>query len=171
MKLKSIIVSLVIMFIMFGSVNEMHAQKRVRNYIHSITANPIALAFGVLNVTYEQQIGPKNSFTGFGSYWSFGDWTAIGIGGSYRWYIMADQANPIQGLSAGPLAAIGFWDYDTDTYEGSTSLAIGGEVAYKWVFDGGFSIEPIAQISFNLLDIEGLSYRPVSIGVNLGYAW
>lgn len=171
MKFKTIIVIIALTVVFAGTYQNANAQKKVMNYTKSISANPLFLAFGLLNATYEQQIAPTNSFTVFGSYSSFASWTAFGLGGTYRWYIMPDQEQPIKGLSAGPLVGFEMWSYETDVYESSVSLAIGGEIAYKWVFDGGFTVEPVAQIKFNLLDVEGLTYRPVAVGVNLGYAW
>ncbi len=145
-----------------------------QNYKNSISADPISLAWGFLNLTYENRIGATNSFTVFGSYWSYSNWTAFGIGGSYRWYFeIGDAKRPLQGLSAGPLVSFGFWDYATSSvhsYSGGTSAAIGGELAYKWVF-GGFVVEPILRLAFNLASISGLDYRAYGLGVNLGYAW
>jgi hypothetical protein len=148
------------------------AQSRfVRNYNSSITANPIGLAFGVINATYENQIAEKNSYTLFANFWSFGGWSAFGVGGSYRWYYPIDDELPITGLGFGPVAALEFWDYDGAIYNGGMTIAIGGEAAYKLVLDGGFTIEPIFRLAINVIGIKGLSYRPYSLGVNLGYSW
>lgn len=149
---------------------------------HAISANPIGLAFGILNATYEHKVGTSNSFTVSGYRFSFAtNWSAYGIGGSYRWYFNLDDGKkPIQGLSAGPLIAFGFWSWDgpdiydpwgiLDSYDGGTSVAIGGELAYKWVFSG-FVVEPILALTFNAVDITGLSYQAYGVGVNLGYSW
>jgi hypothetical protein len=139
----------------------------------SISGNPISLAFGLFNATYEQQIAPKNSFTVFGSYWSYSDWTAGGFGGSYRFYLIQETTRAIEGFSFGPFASVAFWSWNGYgySYDGGTSIAIGAEAAYKWVFSGGFMVEPIVQISFPLTNITGLSYHGTSVGVNLGYAW
>ncbi len=171
MKLKTIIVLIALALAFTASFQNAQAQKKVMNYTKAISANPVFLAFGKVSATYEQQIAPANSFTALFIYNSYSSWTGIEFGGSYKWYIMPDQEKPIKGLSAGPLAALGMWSYKTEVYDNSMSLAIGGEIAYKWVFDGGFMVEPIAQIVFNILDVEGLTYRPVAVGVNLGYAW
>lgn len=145
-----------------------------QSYNSAISANPIALAYGMFNATYESRMTAVNSFTISGYYWSFSNWTAFGFGGSYRWYLklVQDKKTPLEGLSAGPAIAIGFWkwNYAGYNYSGGTSIAIGGEAAYKWVFDG-FVVEPILQIMFNVANIEGLDYRPFGAGVNIGYAW
>lgn len=152
------------------SLNDSYAQRVVRKYNQSISANPIGLAFGLFNATYEQALNAENSFTVGAIYWGYAGWTAFGVSGSYRWYLFQDNEKMLKGLSFGPLVSLGMWGYENDTYSNSTSLSVGGEIAYKWVFDG-FVVEPNAQISFNVLSIDGLSYRPFGIGVNLGYAW
>ncbi|MBI5325257.1 MAG: hypothetical protein HZB41_08310 [Ignavibacteriae bacterium] len=145
-------------------------------YNNAISANPIGLAFGLFNATYETRVSANNSFTVSGYYWKLLDWTAFGFGGSYRWYLklLTDNKKPLEGLSAGPAIALGFWKWDGPygslVYDGGTSIAIGGEVAYKWVFDG-FVVEPIINIMFNVASLSGLTYQPFGAGVNLGYAW
>jgi hypothetical protein len=149
------------------------AQAQARD--HVISADPLGLAFGMLNATYEQKVGNSNSFTIFGSYWSYLSWTAYGFGGSYRWYFnLNDGKAPLEGLSAGPMISVGVWDWGgisfINDYSGGTSIAIGGELAYKWIF-GQFAVEPILRLNFNVASISGLDYRAYGLGVNLGYAW
>ncbi len=142
------------------SVPGQQAQAQARD--HSISADPLGLAFGMLNATYEQRVGGT---------------TAFGFGGSYRWYFnLNDGKSPLEGLSAGPAVTIGFWDYGgykifNESY-GGTSIAIGGELAYKWIFNQ-FVVEPILRVNFNVTDVSGLgsTYRGYGLGVNLGYAW
>lgn len=164
----------IILFVIITCSNSLFSQQR--RYSQSISANPIGLAFGVLNATYEQKLDPVNTFTINGYYWAITDWNAFGIGGSYRWYlkIIDDNKHIIEGLSVGPLVAIGFWSWKgSSLYKdyGGVSFAIGGELAYKWIFDG-FVVEPMINLTFNVNKIEGLStYNPFSAGINLGYAW
>ncbi len=170
MRLKLFVIILVAVFAIALPSKSLVAQ----SYNNAISANPIALAYGMFNATFESRMSAANSFTISGYYWSFGSWTAFGIGGSYRWYLklIQDNKKPLEGLSAGPALAVGFWKWDNTYYNygGGTSIAIGGEAAYKWVFDG-FVVEPILQIMFNVANIQGLDYRPFGAGVNLGYAW
>lgn len=164
---------LLILFIVFSTM-ELSAQKRVtpvEKYSNGISANPIGLVFGFLNATYEFQVAPENSITISGYYWNFLGWTAYGLGGSYRFYIVKEETKRIiEGFSFGPAASVGFWGYETSLYSNGTSLAIGGEAAYKWVW-GGFMLEPNIQLMINVLNIEGLAYRSFGLGVNIGYAW
>jgi hypothetical protein len=170
MKFKLFLISLALLVMFGGAVQNVQAQKKSMNYTKSITANPVALAFNIFNATYEQQIGPVNSFTAFGSYYGAGSWSAFALGGSYRWYLMSDDQRPIKGLSAGPLATLSFWNSDVDGVDGITGIGIGGEIAYKWVFNEGFAIEPIVQLNYMFIE-DNISYSPLGVGVNLGYSW
>ncbi len=149
-------------------------QSIAQPYSNSISANPIGLAFGVLNATYENKLSPTNSFTIFGLYYGYTDWAAFGVGGSYRWYLDINEGKrPIEGLSVGPMAEFGFWSWSGPSYitnDGGASFAIGGEVAYKWVFNK-FVVEPIVRLSIPVVKIHGLTYHSFGGGVNLGYAW
>ncbi len=168
MKKAFLLIALVTIFSL--SMTEVYAQKVVKKYNQSISANPIGLAFGLFNATYEKALSPENSFTAGFMYWGYGGWSAYGLSGSYRWYLFQDSEKMLKGLSFGPMVSLGMWGYENDTYANSTSVSVGGEISYKWIFDG-FVVEPNAQISFNVLSIDGLTYKPFGIGVNLGYAW
>jgi hypothetical protein len=152
------------------SATNLSAQKADK-YTQAITANPIGLIFGYFNASYEFQVAPENTLTINGLYWGYSGWSAFGIGGSYRWYIVKeDKKKIIEGFGFGPTASLGFWNYENDGYSGGTSLSIGGVASYKWVF-GGFVVEPLLVLSFNLMTIEGLAYNSFGLGCNLGYAW
>ncbi len=179
MKPKSLLACFMIAIaLIIGSASGLKAQ----SYHHNISADPIdLLATHVLNATFESQLSAKNSYTIFGSYYSddigWGTWKGYGIGASYRWYFkIGDIVNkPVQGFSAGPFAKLFYWKFDVegnhiDTYDNGATFVIGGEVAYKWVFDG-FSVEPIIRLGINIKDVKGLGYDPMGGGINLGYAW
>jgi len=168
MKKAFLLIALVTIFSL--SLTAVYAQRVVKKYNQSISANPIGLAFGLFNATYEKALSPENSFTVGLMYWGYAGWSAFGLSGSYRWYLFQDTDKMLKGLSFGPLVSLGMWGYENDTYSNSTSLSVGCEISYKWVFDS-FVVEPNAQVSFNVLSIDGLTYRPFGIGVNLGYAW
>lgn len=148
-----------------------------KNYKQAISIDPLDfLVSKVFNATYEHQLSKENSFTVFFSYYNYSDyWDAYGIGGSYRWYLtdlLKDKKNPIEGLSVGPMARVSFWssDYYQLEDENSIYLVIGGEAAYKWVFND-FIVEPILRLGFGVTDISGLGYSGWGAGVNVGYAW
>lgn len=174
MKKFTIFISAILLFgLIFSST--VFAQKRTYKYNQSISANPLGLVFGVLNATYEQQIAPKNSFTISGAYLTYNDWVAGSIGGSYRFYLLQEDVRAIQGFSFGPWAQLAFWSWNgpsTYSYEGGSVFYIGAEAAYKWVFQGGFMVEPLLQLRFGVNKLEGLGgFSSYGLGVNLGYAW
>ncbi|PKL85185.1 MAG: hypothetical protein CVV22_09150 [Ignavibacteriae bacterium HGW-Ignavibacteriae-1] len=171
MKKLYVLIFAIAIILMTASVQDMFAQRVVKNYNQSIGVNPIGLAFGFFNAKYEQQVTAENSFTVDALYWGFAGWSAFGVGGSYRWYLFQEEDKALRGFGFGPAVSLGFWSFEHSTFSGGTSLSIGGEAAYKWVFEGGFVVEPYVSLTFNVLDISGLTYRPFGLGVVLGYAW
>ena len=171
MKVKIIsILAVVLMFITLNT-NNSYAAKSI--YGHAITANPIGLAFGRLDLTYEQLLSSTNSFTVNGMYWSIGDWSAFGIGGSYRWYLdlFKTREKPLAGFSVGPRASLGSWVWNgfADSYDNGVSVSIGGEAAYKWIWDG-FAVEIGLNLDFPLIKTEANMSALGLIG-SIGYAW
>lgn len=145
------------------------------NFHQAITTNPFGLIWGMLNASYEQQIAPKNTFTVNATYWSYSDWwTGISVGGSYRFYLMQEKERAIKGFSFGPLAQLTYWGVDTDyyDYDGGIDISIGAEASYKWIFEGGWTVEPTFRLFFPLMNIEGLGgLNNYGFGANVGYAW
>jgi hypothetical protein len=158
--------------------------QQTENYDNAITANPLGLAFGLLNAQYEFQLGSANSVLIRGNYWTpgglFSGWSAYGFGGSYRWYMDAFKqgTTPISGFSFGPAVSVDFWSWDDEDvfgidtdYDGGATFRIGAEANYKWVW-GGFALEPGINLMFAIADIEGLgTISPFGILFNIGYAW
>ena len=183
MKVKIISIFLLFAFVFCAATEDSLSQKRkvkkLGRYSKSISADPFEfLVFNVFNATYEQRLSRNNSFTLFASYYNFSsDWTAFGIGASYRWYSDAfeDNKKALEGLSYGPMIRYSYWSFArTDYYEyedyGGSYLVLGAEVAYKWIFDD-FVVEPNIKIGFPVLNVQHLGYDPYGIGINIGYAW
>jgi hypothetical protein len=171
-KMKRVLVLTFAIAVLFGSALDLSA----KNYKQSISIDPLDFLISkVFNATYEHQICKENSFTVFASYYSFSDYaSAFGIGGSYRWYltdVLKDEKFPIQGLSVGPMARVSYWSYDAVWSEDANDvyIVIGGEAAYKWVFDD-WVVEPILRLGIGVTDIQ-TSYSGWGAGVNVGYAW
>lgn len=158
--------------------NSSNAQTSSKSGNYSLTIDPIdLLVTKVLNATFEAKIDNKTSFTIFGSYYNYNEWwSAFGIGGSYRWYfdIFNEGKKGLNGFSFGPMAKASFWSVSGvqgDAFDGGLLISIGGEAAYKWIFDNGFTIEPIVRLGIGLTDIDGLNYDSYGFGVNIGYTW
>ena len=144
-----------------------------------ISVDPIDLLFeGRINATYEKKLNVKNSFTMNATYWHYSSHgSAFGVGGSYRWYfdLFEEDKSALNGFSVGPRADVFFWNWNYDdpnskntTY---TTLALGGEVNYKWVFDSKWSVEPTIKFVFPVVKQSGYKYTNYGLGVNLGYCF
>jgi len=147
-----------------------------KNYKQSISIDPLDFLISkVFNATYEHQLSKDNSLTVFASYYNYSEyWSAYGIGASYRWYlsgVLKDEKFPIEGLSVGPMARVSFWDSDFYQLDDDNSvyIVIGGEAAYKWVFND-WMVEPILRLGIGLTEINA-GYSGWGAGVNVGYAW
>ena len=101
---------------------------------------------------------------------AYSDFTGFAVGGAYRFFIADSRA--LTGLSVAPAADIYFLSSSllSRTY---TSFSVGGDVAYKWIFDQ-FSVEPIVALRLGISGAQGLSaYSGVAAGIDvlLGYAF
>ncbi len=166
------IVALMAIFVITGSAN---AQTQ-GGYKYNVSIDPIDLLVSdVLNANFEFKLSNSNSFLVSASYYRYSDiLTGFGIGGTYRWYfdLVKDGKKALEGFSVGPCARISYWSWDIANSESDAYFTIGAEAAYKWIFDGGWSIEPIFRISFGLTDVTYLSdYNSFGLGVNLGYSF
>lgn len=158
--------------ILVVNITILNAQRVVKKYDNAITGNPIALAFGVLDATYEMALSNENSFSAGLRISNYRGWSGVGFFASYRWYIFQQQYKMLKGLSFGPIATLDFLSYETAAFKNSTPLGVGGEVAYKWIFEGGFVVEPVIKIHFNIINFDGSDrYRPFTFGINVGYAF
>lgn len=144
-----------------------------------ISVDPLDLInAGRINAIYETKFGnANNSLTINGSYWSWSEYgSAIGAGVSYRWYLdpFKEGKKALNGLSLGPRLDYYYWTWDFfagySDYSYST-LAIGGEVNYKWVFDNQWVVEPNIKFGIPILKESGGSYTSYGFGLNLGYAF
>lgn len=177
MKTKTICAALIALFLFAASAEELSARKliqkqRVTSYTQAVTADPVGLIFGLFNATYEQRLSPENSFTASLLYYSNNGWTGLGLGGSYRWYIVKGSRPIIEGLSFGPAINLYTFEPENEFFDSGMSITVGGEAAYKFVISDGFVIEPSVYLGFPLIKVDDdLSYNVFSFGVRLGYAW
>lgn len=160
-------------FIAFSTSS--NAQEKNHPGTYSLTIDPFDfLVSKTLDVTFEYKLSPKNSFTISGLYIPYNDrWSGFGLGVSYRWYfdLFKEGKKSLNGFSFGPMARASWWSDDLKIHDDETFFSIGGEVAYKWVFSGGWTVEPIIRLSFGVSEISGLGYEPIGAGINVGYTW
>ena len=173
-KLLSLILLATVAMISFPSEADALPKLKVKKYNESITGNPLALMFGMFDITYEKAISSKNSFTAGMTYFGYSGWAGYNFSGSYRWYYPIDKRRIIEGLSFGPTVGLTYWTYNgviSDAYDGGGSIYVGGEVAYKLIIEKWFTIEPIIKVYLPVFGVDGLTMRNYGLGVNLGYSW
>lgn len=169
---KLILVPMILIAFFLSPQQEVKAQAN-----QAISGDAVGFLFGVLSATYEQRVSEWNSFTAMARFWKPDDKrTGFGIAGSYRWYLLPESGVPLKGFSVGPIAGIENWGYDNDSIDRLWALYLGGEIAYKFVFNKNFVVEPRIQMQFNLLDDTSNRIRVYDgsnfiLGVNLGYTW
>ena len=102
-----------------------------------IKANPITLAFGNFNATYEKVLNESSSFLigGRYTYKIFG--VSVNLGGltvGYRYYITHNKKPVPAGFYVQPQAGVGFGG-------DILRLSLGAEIGYQWVWDSGFVLD------------------------------
>lgn len=141
-----------------------------------IKTNPLALAFGDFNVTYEKVLNPSSSLLIQGEY-AFQllglDVSVGGLGLGYRYYITHTKKEVPRGFYVTPEASFGFGKYDTNSV---TAFGIGAELGYQWIWSGftlDLGIGPMYKIVNGISD--GSSNSTSGIGpaatLAIGYAF
>lgn len=118
-----------------------------------IKANPLGLAFGVLNASYEKFTSDNSSFTLRANFYSRGvggfRYTGFGVGGGYRWYI-SDNERP-KGLYVGPIANVGFLGANDDFIGNYTLITVGGIIGYQLKLSDRFTMEFSAGPTYGVI--------------------
>ena len=174
------IVLLLVAMVFFNFAN---AQNKV------VKVHPVALAFNVISVDYEQAISDKNSFEVGLSYYhnDFSgllgsdagyEVTSFGLEGGYRFYFSKNNDAP-EGLYAAPF--VGFNSISTAYPSGYTSnnasaMSFGGGVkgGYQWIHDSGFVLDAYLGYGFFTGGISSVAYGSggaPKFGLAVGYAF
>ena len=107
-----------------------------------IKTNPLGLAFGNFNVTYETVISESSSLLFDASYMYklFGvEVNTFGVGAAYRYYFTHASKELPTGFYVNPQAGISFGSTEGDV--GFTAFSVGAEVGYQWSWDSGFTLD------------------------------
>ena len=176
------IFALSVALVLFISISacRVYGQARPSPLENVISVDPLPLAYdGPLVLQYELKAGPVESWLFRVQYWPSpdpsGNWSGFGIGAAYRFFIADSRA--LTGLSVAPAADIFFFQQTITGESGSQRTAIcfdiGGDVAYKWIFDD-FAVEPILGLRIgitpNIAPTRASGLEPL-IGVSGGYAF
>ncbi len=116
-----------------------------------IKTNPIALAFGGFNATYEKVLNSSSSVLISGSY-TFKllglNVNAVGLGAGYRYYFTHENKEVPSGFYVTPQAGLSFGSAKTVTQQQQqqhktsfSTFGIGAEVGYQWAWPSGFALD------------------------------
>jgi hypothetical protein len=174
-----------------ASPNGLHAARRMRAAVvederdNDITVNPLGLAFGLGNITYERALSKENSWLAgvdFGSYGTSDDKLSIfGASGAYRWWF--DKEKALNGWFAGPEVKIESvsWSFGVlgNNYSANGSFfGAGVQGGYQWVFRNGFTLNLglnfdylAGSIASNVTGAPALGFGGAGIGANLGLGY
>lgn len=134
--MKKVILTLVFVAFAFGA----NAQSNV------IKTNPLGLAFGFFNATYERVLGTTSSVLVRGQYMYklLGEEVNLaGAGLGYRYYFTHANKPVPGGFYINPQASFSFGKItdDMDEEYSATTMGFGAEIGYQWVWDSGFVLD------------------------------
>ena len=148
--LKKATIMLLILILGFIFCHDVNAALEPKN---EITINPFGLFWGSFNIEYEGVLSKKNTlairFNFFSHGWGFGGYSGVGIGASYRFFLLGTlgtKAAPA-GFWIGPALDIISVSTDYGNYKWgwaapSTSsdvyVNIACEAGYEWLFENFF---------------------------------
>ena len=157
-----------------ASVSSTFAQARasVKTQVISVDGLGYFLNGHLISAQYEWRTSTTNSIHIRGIFSNYGgtnEYSGFGVGGAYRFYIIDSRA--LTGLSVAPVAHVFFL---SSSKKGATTqvISVGGEVAYKWLFDQ-FSVEPGVGLQIGFLgdQVPQMTGTRPYAQIYLGYAW
>ncbi len=118
-----------------------------------VKVNPLGMAFGIFNGTFEHALNEKTSVTVGLNYFNWKVINTSGLGGevAYRFYFSKNNDAP-EGIYAAPFAGINSLTYKWDHYNDDGSaiihdketamfVTIGAQAGYQWIFDSGLALD------------------------------
>ena len=176
--MKKLFISLALLCTVIGS----SAQTNI------IKTNPITFAFGNFNATYEKVLNSSSSlvFKGQYSYNLFlmdeiyqllgiDDVKSGGVGLGYRYYFTHLKKEVPTGFYINPQASFSFGSTldDYKSRESATSLGLGAEIGYQWVWSSGFTLDLGIGPMYSTISSNGVAasgFVP-SATLSIGYAF
>jgi hypothetical protein len=151
-----------------------------QQYKNVVKTNPIGLAFGNINVTWEHATNEKSSIL-FGANFLFQvfgvDVTSIGADFGYRYYFTHSKVEVPSGFNIYPQVGLNYTSFPDVSDVNATLLGIGFTVGYQWAWDSGFALDlglgPIYRVflgEVDDVDIDASGVWPRII-IGIGYAF
>ncbi len=137
-----------------------------------IKINPISLAFGNFNLSYQRALSDASAIQIGANYWYriLGvDVSGVGVRGGYQFFL-TNRAKPApEGFYIGPQVAYNSLT-NKETDESASAVGFGLMLGYQWVWDSGVTLDlgagPMYQSSSDA-DIEGfLPNITIAVGYN-----
>ena len=131
---------LILSFVFVAFAFSMNAQSNV------IKTNPLALAFGSFNATFERVLNTSSSVLISGQYMFkvLGEEVNLGgLGIGYRYYFTHAKKPVPGGFYVTPQGTFSFGNVKNEdgTSTGANSFGIGAEIGYQWVWESGFVLD------------------------------
>lgn len=183
--LKRALAAAVLLAVSFTVPLAAQAAQAATPFKNSVTFQPIGLAYGTANLEYERVLSPTTAGAVRVDFFSrgLGDFTAtaLGFGGSYRWFTSLANEKAPRGLWYGP--AVDYLQVNAKfAGDNATSsfFQVAAELGYKWIFgdNPGIIVSPFAQLGYNFgsLSVAGnnLDYGNrliANVGVSVGLAF
>jgi hypothetical protein len=148
-----------------------------------IKFNPLGLAFGYVNLSYEKTLSTKAALQINASLTSLDllgtKYSGIGIGVDYRLYLSPTKEAP-RGMYFAPGLSFSSLTVENGSDKGTGSVfALKGVLGHQWVWKSGFSLDLYGGVSYYLngdISLNGTSYGKFNglmpaLGVCVGYGW
>ena len=155
--------------VVFGVMMTGQAQDGAPQHKSVIKVNPLGLAFGNFNATYEGVLNGKSSIVGQANFRDqlFGvDVSIFGAGLGYRYYITNKNLPAPEGFYVQPQVSVLFGSVnDDDEVDANfTTFGVGAELGYQWVWDSGFVLDlGIGPMYTNISgDVDEVSFDETS---------
>jgi hypothetical protein len=164
------LVAFLALSVCFSSTAFAQARTSTKTQVISLEALGLFQKGNIITVQYEWKTAPTNSIHIRGRFSDYSNtYTGFGLGGGYHFYIADSRA--LTGLNVAPVAEVWFYN-SSELNSSSTVFGVGGEIAYKWIFDQ-FSVEPGVgvMIGFGGDDITYYTQTRVYAQCHLGYAF
>jgi hypothetical protein len=149
------------------------------NLPNVIKVNPISLAFGNINLSYQRALGASHAVQIGGNYWYkiFGaEVTGVGVRGAYQFFLTSRTKTAPEGFYIGPQVSYNSLKERITEGESQASVSafgVGAMLGYQWVWNSGLCLDlgigPIYQFASE--SETGTSYEGFlpNVTIALGY--
>jgi hypothetical protein len=162
----------IIIIAMFAMCSGVQAQDELPNVIK---LNPISLAFGNFNLSYQRAISNASALQIGANYWYkiLGvEVNGIGMRAGYQFFVTNKVKSAPAGLYIGPqLSFNSLTEKESD--EGVTAFGVGALIGYQWVWSSGVTLDlgagPIYQFASESSTASDFNGFLPNITIAIGY--